>query len=488
MKKLESHHTRVTNIRSATRKHIHRLLLLLFLLLGSVGAKAADYVLAYVNGNTTYYLARNGTTGVQRVTAFDPTTCIWSCENAAGTASQLNNSTTYGWLYQSVNNTKYYLSASSDNFSLVENPSKTTGNNSQNYTCWRTNGTYVYNYYQYRQGLTNRSYSYYINLNNTPARNTNANTASNARPYAITSSTVNATTTITVPAITPATAELDINDAQTFTASATATTTPAYTTYTFNNTTHYYFEGDYTSEADMKASAAWATAAAAPTVTYAWTLTGAANSNLSPTSGTGSSITITHSTQASADVSSTLSVTASVTANGVSASESSTSNATVTALAPKTDPTSISITSANPMTVYAGNTGNITYSLTPYPCYNNVTYTSNNTGIATVSNSGVVTGVAAGQTTITVSAKKIDGTTSSALTTTITVNVREKVATPVISFTPTAADNGATATAEITCSTPGTTIYYTINGGEPTTSSTPYNGTFSVNDGESHCL
>ena len=136
------------------------------------------------------------------------------------------------------------------------------------------------------------------------------------------------------------------------------------------------------------------------------------------------------------------------------------------------------------MTIYAGNTGNITYSLTPNPCYDNVTYTSNNTGIATVSSSGVVTGVAAGQTTITVSAKKIDGTTSSALTTTVTVNVREKVATPVISFTPTAADNGATATAEITCSTPGTSIYYTINGGDPTTSSTPYNGTFSVNDGD----
>ena len=89
-----------------------------------------------------------------------------------------------------------------------------------------------------------------------------------------------------------------------------------------------------------------------------------------------------------------------------------------------------------------------------------------------------MTGVAAGQTTITVTAKKIDGTTSSALTKTVTVTVKDKVGTPAI------ADGGATATAEITCSTPGTTIYYTVNGNDPTSSSTPYNGTFTVNDGD----
>ena len=65
-------------------------------------------MLAYVNGGTTYYLARNGTTGVERVTTFDPTTCIWSrASNTAGTtAGTLNNNNTYGYLYQMVNGTR----------------------------------------------------------------------------------------------------------------------------------------------------------------------------------------------------------------------------------------------------------------------------------------------------------------------------------------------------------------------------------------------
>jgi hypothetical protein len=265
---------------------------------------------------------------------------------------------------------------------------------------------------------------------------------------------------------------LDTNDSQIFTASATATTTPAYTTYTFNNNTYYYFNGfAYTSEANMKVSSAWTSATASPSITYEWTLAGSANSNLSPPTGTGSTITITHSTQASADVSSTLSVTASATANGISDSESSSSNATVTALAPKTDPTSLTISSDNTMTVYVGNTGNITYSLQPSPCYNNVTFVSSNTSIATVSNTGVVTGVSAGTTTITVTAHKINGTTDSNLTKTVTVNVKDKVVTPVIVFTPDENDN-TKATATITCGTtsPTPTIRYTINGADPTAS------------------
>ena len=93
------------------------------LLCAALPVRAADYVLAYVNGNTTYYLARNGTTGVQRVTTFNPATCIWSCasDNAGTTAGTLNNSNTYGYLYQTVNGTRYFLNASANALGLGTN-------------------------------------------------------------------------------------------------------------------------------------------------------------------------------------------------------------------------------------------------------------------------------------------------------------------------------------------------------------------------------
>ena len=50
------------------------------------------------------------------------------------------------------------------------------------------------------------------------------------------------------------------------------------------------------------------------------------------------------------------------------------------------------------------------------------------------------------------------------------------VPTPVINIT----GSGANGTVEITCSLSDATIYYTIDGNDPTTSSTPYNGSFTV--------
>lgn len=155
---------------------------------------------------------------------------------------------------------------------------------------------------------------------------------------------------------------------------------------------------------------------------------------------------------------------------------------TISIEVPKVDPEGISVTT--PMTVYVGQTGTISYTLTPSPCYNNVTYTSNNTSIATVNNSGVVTGVAVGSTTITVSAYTIGGTTSGALTGTVTVIVRNRLTNPDITFTATGTNNQATC--EITCATvtPAPTIRYTINGVDPTASTgTIYTGAFTVDDG-----
>ena len=198
------------------------ILTFLLLTIGATGAKAADYVLAYVNGNT-YYVARNGTTGVQREATFDPATCVWSCSsNTAGTMDgTLTNSNEYGYLYQMVGNTRYFLSANGNNLAL-----ETTAND---YCRWRTNGTYVYNYYS-------RRYSYYINLANGVARNTTANTASNARPYEVTTTPVAATLT----GVTIATGEetLSATGSYSYTLS-TGTFTSATTNYRFNDQDHY---------------------------------------------------------------------------------------------------------------------------------------------------------------------------------------------------------------------------------------------------------
>ena len=134
------------------------------------------------------------------------------------------------------------------------------------------------------------------------------------------------------------------------------------------------------------------------------------------------------------------------------------------------------------MTVYVGTPQTASVTLTPNPCYRHLEFTSANTSIATVDNNGVVTGVAVGSATITVKAYKIGDINF--VSNTFNVTVKDKVATPVITFVPNTSDDGATATATITCTTDEADIYYTTNGDEPTTSSTPYTATFTVSNNQ----
>lgn len=82
-------------------------------------------------------------------------------------------------------------------------------------------------------------------------------------------------------------------------------------------------------------------------------------------------------------------------------------------------PTSISLSAAS-SSISIGATTQLTLGYTPNDTnVKNVTYTSSNEGIATVSNTGLVTGVAQGSATITATAQTASGTTTA--TTTITV-------------------------------------------------------------------
>lgn len=441
-------------------KRMKKILLLVGLVLAAVlPAQAADYVLTYVNGGTTYYLARNGTSGVQRTSTFDPTTCIWHCaSNTAGTtAGTLTNSNTYGYLYQTVNGTRYFLHANGNALGLGTNAG------ANNYYRWRTNGTYVYNRY-------NNYTSYYINLVNGVARNTTANTASNARPYQVTTNNEAEAITgsLSTPTITPSEAQtVEYNGSASYTASATGPTriVPAHTTYAFNSTTLYYYDNQAYNSVNGFATNN-------PEVTYTWTLSGDGANALQLMSTTGEN-TIVKYTGSASGTTATLTVTARV--GTLSRTASVTINIT------PVEPTAITATGT---TVYMGNSGTVVYTLTPGYAYRRVSATSGNTGVFTVSSpstSGAVaiTPVAPGKAPITLTALNSNGSAGPSVVD--TVIVRDVCAAPQFSF----AQSGSTVLATITTTTPGATIRYTTDGTDPTpTTGTVYSSApFTVADG-----
>ena len=264
-----------------------RFMLLAALLALALPTRAADYVLTYKTGNTTYYLARNGTSGVQRVSTFNPTTCIWSCENSSGSASTLTNSTTYGWLYQSVGNTKYYLSSNGGTPTLVTNPSKTTGANSKNYTCWRTDETYLYNYYEYETTFiiwtTPAQTSYYINLASGAATATSSS-GTCAIPYAITSSQNELIDNVTLPTI-----SISSTAGNTITfgydgIGGSYVPANTYTIYTFNNAAHNWYNSQDWGTA-VPTGAAVLASSLSPTYTWSLTADGGGVASIDPSTG-----------------------------------------------------------------------------------------------------------------------------------------------------------------------------------------------------------
>ena len=382
------------------------------LLLAALPAKAEEYVLAYVNGNTTYYLARNGTTGVQRVTSFNPTTCIWSCSSDEGgnTPGTLNNSTN-GYLYQTVGSTKYFLGA--DNFQLATNvPNQ--------YYRWRTNGTYVYNRYNYYT-------SYYINLQNGVARATNGTTTC-ARPYEVTLSTIE--TTSSIPTINGA-------DLLTATGNSTYTATGAsysagYTNYRFNNTDHYVYNNAVITPA-------------AATLTNSWSLP----SNAYATVNNAGVVTV--SSLPESDITLTLTVTVAVTGGTPAAPSGTTLTATK-------EITIQGIIPASPTITRTGNTVSIATTSAGATIY----YTTD--GSTPTASSTLYTGpfdLTTSPTTVKAIAIR-DGHGSTVASETFQM----QLAAPVITISNTGL---ATITAEA-----GATIHYTTDGTTPTTGSPTY--------------
>ena len=109
-----------------------------------------------------------------------------------------------------------------------------------------------------------------------------------------------------------------------------------------------------------------------------------------------------------------------------------------------------------------------------------VTYSSENTAVATISAEGVVNVLAEGTTTIsaTFGGNASYGPSTVSYTLTVTDN-RTQVATPT--FSPAAGEVTVGSTVSISCATEGAAIHYTTDGTEPTASSATYTTPIEIN-------
>lgn len=169
----------------------------------------------------------------------------------------------------------------------------------------------------------------------------------------------------------------------------------------------------------------------------------------------------------------------------LTSTSTSSNNPTVTTYYARFQPYPTSL-SASPSTITLGagdSSDPIEVTVSPANAWKNLNFISNNSNIATIDASGVVTaGNIAGSTTITIQALKEDGNTVTA-TTSVSIIVKDKCIAPVFEIVPDASGN--TATVSITTITPEpVSIYYTLNGNDPTTASTLYTGPFTVNNGQ----
>ena len=303
------------------RKIATKLLLSLTLLLAATGAKAADYVFLYY-ANSTFHIMHHSNGTMSDGNSFDYATCVWS--GTSGSA---------------FSNGGRYL--------YLQNNSVTGSTTSRNSTI---SGNTIY-----RQG---NGGSYYLRYNNGWTGTNNSGNAT-ACVYAVSS---NAKAWVTSTMTISSTNGNSFDAPGNTTLSTSATYRDAYYTLAPNNgtgTTYYAVDGQTPS--NTSPSAQNATITWSPNNTSGWTLTSGVydDGHVRINSSTGY---VEYYNEYNDDTNLVVKATAS--ANGLADKMATT---TITLEGPKVDPTSISITSASPMTVNAGNTGNITYTLTPSP-------------------------------------------------------------------------------------------------------------------------
>lgn len=407
-----------------------------------------------VNSSTTEQNFTGQTITVNRQTAANPTISITTAAGLSSGGIQLtcNITGTYSpeYYYASVRNynndatqTYYYWTTTTN--ATTTNPTITDWTGATLTWTVTTGGTYASVDANGLVTITaNPTGNIVVRLGVSKGGYTNANAATITLTRAAIAQGTNTVTVITSPSINPISAALYYNEgSQSFTASASATATtstiPAHTTLTGGGNTYYYYDGTlYTNSNDFST-----TEDTHPAVTLNWSLSGAAATYLTRTPATGTSTTVTHSTQSPSDQTATLTVTASATG-----ASNKTATATVTAYGPMVAPT---ITrSGNTITLSASNAGATIY------------YTTD--GSTPTANSTPYTGsfnLTTSPTTVKAIAIR-DGHSSTVATETFQI----QLLAPVITVSNTGL---ATITAEA-----GATIHYTTDGSTPTASSPTY--------------
>ena len=444
---------------------LRRLTLLVTLLMTfALGARAADYVFYYKSGNTTYFLANtNNDNTPDAVTSFNPTTCIWEGDNGG-----------------KFSNNGRYLVGNNNNNTLTLTNSQNNGTN------WTVNGNNLY--FQSRRENAMITFYYYrgIRYNDGVWETVESDRVWNSWEapnfdgnvdilYQVTTATVEsktqteldpATSTVT---LTPASTKLSsVGDRAEFQATAAAITQntytiPEHTKYTFNNTT-YYQSGSTINTTEPTRNL---TNSVVLNPTYHWDLSSGGDTYLDAGADGGTGW-VQKKANPNADTEVIVSVWA---VYGDNAYTTPTTTATITVMSEKYNPTGIT---AEPLMLEVGGTGSITYILEPTGAKDEITYSGYGNTIISIDANGAVTGLKAGITEVTLTAKKLDN--SDDPSTKVQVTVTPKA--PTIEFS-----LGANVTATISRTETGAKIYYTTDGTTPTTSSPEYTAPVSVTAG-----
>ena len=418
---------------------LRRLTLLVTLLITfALGARAADYVITYTNGGTTYYLGMNGN-NLQAKTTFD-ITCVWTCLNG-NTETDLGNDSRS---LRNRNNSSYYLTTTCTRsgswfnytYTWTALSVQTTASN-----IWRSNNSNIYAYYSTGSGWDAWDRNASINVQSLTMIDNNTNSSKNVQVTITDISTTSTNPTINGNDVLTATGNY------TYTASGAAYQAGGYTNYYFDSKNHYYNSDN--SAITPKAAALSGTAWSISTNEYATinSSTGVVTVNRIPTS----------------DVTLTITATVAVTGGtGTPAAPAGTTlvgtkEITIQGSVPAAPTISVSGTTVTLQTDATGTTS--------------IRYTIDGTD-PTATTGTVYNGAfdISGSTNSPVTIKAItvrNGNASSVTTQQAKLTLPE----PVITV------NAATGTATIARSNSSATIYYTTDGSAPSaTNGTPYNG------------